>query len=207
MTTLSGILDHKIVAILRGLAAKNVLPVADALYAGGIRVLEVTLNSPEALTLIARLSDAFEGRMLIGAGTVLNTADAANAIAAGAAFLVSPTLDIDVIKTARNAGVVGIPGAFTPTEILHAHNHGADIVKIFPAPDAGYVKNILAPLNHIRVMPVGGIDASNIESFAATGAVAFGIGSALVNNASIINEKYLAELSQKARQLINALNS
>ncbi len=207
MTALSQILDRKIVVILRGLPAKNVLPVAEALYAGGIRVLEVTLNSAEALPLIAQLREAFEGRMLIGAGTVLNKTDATNSIAAGAAFLVSPTLDTAVIKAANHAGVVSIPGAFTPTEILSAHNHGADIVKIFPSPDAGYIKNILAPLNHIRVMPVGGIDVANIKSFAATGAVAFGIGSALVNNASVINETYLAKLSQKARQLMNALNS
>jgi len=207
MTTLSRILEHKIVAILRGMPAKNVLAIADALYAGGIRLLEITLNSAEALPLIAQLGDVFKGRMLIGAGTVLNKTDAANAIAAGAAFLISPSLDIEVIKAANNAGVVSIPGAFTPTEILIAHNHGADIVKIFPALDAAYTKNILAPFNHIRVMPTGGIDAANIKSFAATGAVAFGIGSALVNHASIINETYLAELSQKARQLIAGLNS
>jgi 2-dehydro-3-deoxyphosphogluconate aldolase/(4S)-4-hydroxy-2-oxoglutarate aldolase len=186
---------------------KEIMHIADALYAGGIRILEVTLNSEGALPVIEQLSVAFKGRMVIGAGTVLNTTDATNAIAAGAAFLVSPSLDIDVIKTANNAGVVSIPGAFTPTEILSAHNHGADIVKIFPALDAGYVKNILAPLNHIRVMPTGGIDASNIKLFAATGAVAFGIGSALVNNSAIINETYLAALSQKSRELITALNS
>lgn len=207
MTVLSLILEHKIVAILRGMPPKEIMPVADALYAGGIRILEITLNSTEALPLIEQLSVAFKGRMLIGAGTVLNTADAANAIAAGAAFLISPSLDIAVIKAAKDAGVVSIPGAYTPTEILSAHNHGADIVKVFPAMDAAYIKNILAPLNHIRVMPTGGIDATNIRSFAATGAVAFGIGSALVNNKTSVDGNYLASLSLKAEKLIIALNS
>ena len=207
MTLLSQILEHKIVAILRGMPPKEIMPVANALYAGGIRILEITLNSTDALPLIEQLSVAFKGRMLIGAGTVLNTADAANAIAAGAAFLISPSLDISVIKAANDAGVVSIPGAYTPTEILTAHNHGADIVKVFPAMDAAYIKNILAPLNHIRVMPTGGIDATNIRLFAATGAVAFGIGSALVNNKTSVDENYLASLSLKAEKLIKALNS
>ncbi len=207
MTPLQQILTHKIVAILRGVTPATMLPTAEALYAGGIKVLEITLNSPEALPLIEQLGESFRGRMLIGAGTVINKTDAENAIAAGAAFLISPTLDAEVITLAKNAGVVSIPGAFTPTEIVAAHNYGADIVKIFPCPDAAYVKNILAPLNHIRVMPTGGVDATNIKAFAATGAVAFGIGSALVKNASTMDENYFSELNIKAQKLITALNS
>ncbi|QEC66651.1 bifunctional 4-hydroxy-2-oxoglutarate aldolase/2-dehydro-3-deoxy-phosphogluconate aldolase [Panacibacter ginsenosidivorans] len=205
MSDLQHILDHQIVAILRGMPPKEIIPIAKALYNGGIRILEITLNSQDALPVIEQLSHAFKDRMLIGAGTVLNTTDANNAIDAGAKFLISPSLDVAVIKTAKDAGLVSIPGAFTPTEILSAHNNGADIVKIFPCLDAAYIKNILAPLNHIRVMPTGGIDASNIKTFAATGAVAFGIGSALVNSKVAINETYLAELSAKARRLIEAL--
>ena len=207
MTALSQILNHKIVAILRGMPPKEIMNIANALYDGGIRIMEITLNSENALPVIEQLSHAFKDKMLIGAGTVLNTAGAANAIDAGAAFLISPSLDIAVIKAAKDAGVVSIPGAFTPTEILGAHNSGADIVKIFPCLDAAYVKNILAPLNHIRVMPTGGIDASNIKTFATTGAVAFGIGSALVNSKATVDETYLAELSGKARKLIAELNS
>jgi 2-dehydro-3-deoxyphosphogluconate aldolase/(4S)-4-hydroxy-2-oxoglutarate aldolase len=207
MHNLSQLLDHKIVAILRGMPPKETLRIAGALYDGGIRLLEVTLNSEAALPLIEELSVTFKGRMLIGAGTVLNVSDANNAIAAGAAFLISPALDIAVIKTTRDAGRISIPGAYTPTEILTAYNNGADIVKVFPAPDAAYIKNILAPLNHIRVMPTGGIDAGNIKTFAAAGAVAFGIGSALVNSKATIDERYLATLTSKAQQLILALNS
>jgi 2-dehydro-3-deoxyphosphogluconate aldolase/(4S)-4-hydroxy-2-oxoglutarate aldolase len=207
VSALSQILEHKIVAILRGMPPKDILNIANALYNGGVRILEVTLNSQDALPVIEQLSDAFKNRMLIGAGTVLNTTDAVNAISAGAAFLISPSLDIAVIKTTKDAGRVSIPGAFTPTEILTAYNNGADIVKVFPAPNAAYIKNILAPLNHIRVMPTGGIDASNIKSFAATGAVAFGISSALVDSKATVTESYLAELTDKANKLIAALNS
>jgi 2-dehydro-3-deoxyphosphogluconate aldolase/(4S)-4-hydroxy-2-oxoglutarate aldolase len=207
LTALEQILKHKLVAILRGMPANDIAAIANALYDGGIRVLEVTLNSDQALQVIAQLSDTFKDKMLIGAGTVLDRADAINAIAAGASFLISPSLDIAVIRATKNAGRVSIPGAFTATEILNAHNSGADIVKVFPVPDAAYIKNILAPLNHIRLMPTGGIDTSNIKTFAATGAVAFGIGSALVKNSNTINEAYLKELSAKANGLVTALNS
>lgn len=207
MTPLLQILEHRIVAIVRGMPPKDIVNIASALYNGGVRILEITLNSRDALPLIEQLSHEFRGKMLIGAGTVLNTKDASNAITAGAAFLISPSLDIAVIKAAKNAGVVSIPGAFTPTEILSAYNNGADIVKVFPALSADYIKNILAPLNHIPMMPTGGIDAINIKAFAATGAVAFGIGSALVHNSSFINDIYLQELTVKAAKLITALNN
>ena len=206
MKILSQILDHKIVAILRGMPPKEIINIAGALYDGGIRILEITLNSEAALSLIEQLSHTFKDRLLIGAGTVLNTTDATNAIDAGAAFLISPSLDTAVIKATKDAGLVSIPGAYTATEILTAHNNGADIVKIFPAPDAAYIKNIMAPLNHIRLMPTGGVDAGNINAFAAAGGVAFGIGSALVNSKAIVDENYLAALSDKAKKLITALN-
>ena len=206
MSSLSHILQHKIVAILRGMPPADIINIANALYDGGIRTLEITLNSQGALPAIEQLNDQFKNRMLIGAGTVLNTTDAANAIAAGAEFLISPSLDIGIISSAKAAGKVSIPGALTPTEILSAHNNGADIVKIFPAPDAVYIKNILAPLNHIRVMPTGGIDAGNIKEFTAAGAVAFGIGSALTDSRASITTNYLLELTAKAQRLIAALN-
>jgi len=206
MTYLQQILTHKIVAILRGVPPSGTKRTAEALYAGGIRLLEVTLNSEEALPLIEMLSHEFKGRMLIGAGTVLSKTDATNAIAAGACFLISPSLDLEVIGTTRDAGLVSIPGALTPTEILHANNYGADIVKVFPCPDAAYIKQVLAPLNHIRLMPTGGIDAGNIKTFVATGAAAFGIGSALVKSTAIMDDNYFSELSIKAQALISAAN-
>ena len=204
MTILSQILEHKIVAILRGMPSSEIIPIANALHKGGIRILEVTLNSENALAAIEQLSNEFENSMLIGAGTVINANDAKNAIAAGAKFIISPSLDAAVIKATKNENLVSIPGAFTPTEIVAAHNFGADIIKIFPCLNAAYVKNILAPLNRIKVMPTGGINAGNIQEYAATGAVAFGIGSALVHN-DTVNEHYLQQLTAKATALTEAL--
>jgi 2-dehydro-3-deoxyphosphogluconate aldolase/(4S)-4-hydroxy-2-oxoglutarate aldolase len=207
MTSLSQIFEHKIVAILRGMPPAEITNIANALYDGGIRLLEITLNSDNALPAIEQLNHEFKNKMLIGAGTVINEKDAKNAIAAGAAFLISPSLDTQVIKAAKDAGIISIPGAFTPTEIVAAHKNGADIIKIFPCLNADYVKNILAPLNFIKVMPTGGIDASNIQTFAKTGAVAFGIGSALVSSKATVNKAYLETITAKAKQLVAALQA
>ena len=206
MTALSQITEHKIVAILRGMPPAEIINIANALYNGGVRLLEITLNSENALPAIEQLNYEFKNKMLIGAGTVIDENDAANAIAAGAVFLISPSLDVNVIKAAKNANVVSIPGAFTPTEIMIAHKNGADIVKVFPCLNADYVKNILAPLNFVKLMPTGGIDASNIKQYAKSGAVAFGIGSALINNKTIIDEAYLESITAKAKQLVAALH-
>ncbi len=205
MTTLSQITVHKIVAILRGIQADDVLKIAGALCDGGVKIIEVTLNSPNALLAIEQLNSAYGNQLLVGAGTVLDISDAKAAIGAGAKFLISPNVDIAVIKAAKDAGILSIPGAFTPTEIVTAHNNGADIVKVFPAPDAAYIKNILAPLNHIKLMPTGGINLTNIKSFKDAGATAFGIGSSLVNNQSIIDETYLQQLTIKAGNFIAAI--
>ena len=205
MTTLSQITVHKIVAILRGIQADDVLKIAGALCDGGVKIIEVTLNSPNALLVIEQLNSAYGNQLLIGAGTVLDVSNAKAAMAAGAKFLISPNVDIAVIKAAKNAGILSIPGAFTPTEIVTAHNNGADIVKVFPAPDAAYIKNILAPLNHIKLMPTGGINLTNIKSFKDAGATAFGIGSWLVNNQSIIDETYLQQLTIKASDFMTAI--
>ena len=205
MSVLSQILEYKIVAILRGMQSKDVLNIVNALNDGGVKIVEVTLNSKDALPVIENLTHALGDKILIGAGTVLTITDAKNAITAGAKFLISPSLNIDVIKTAKDAGLVSIPGAFTPTEILTAFANGADIVKIFPALNSDYIKNILAPLNHIPVMPTGGINLENIREFNKTGAVAFGIGSSLVNNKANINEEYLQDITANARKFIEAV--
>ena len=205
MTILSQITVHKIVAILRGIQADDVLKIAGALCNGGVKIIEVTLNSPNALLAIEQLNSTYGNKLLIGSGTVLNISDAKAAIAAGAKFLISPNVDIAVIRAAKDAGILSIPGAFTPTEIITAHNNGADIVKVFPAPDAAYIKNILAPLNHIKLMPTGGINLTNIKAFKDAGASAFGIGSSLVNNQSIIDEAYLQKLTIKASDFMTAI--
>jgi len=205
MTPLSQILQHKIVAILRGMNPKDLVNIASALHEGGIKIIEVTLNSDEALSLIEKLSAAFQNRMLVGAGTVLTVMDARNAVAAGASFLISPTLDLEVIKAAKDNSVISIPGAYTPTEVFTAWKNGADIIKVFPAPGPDYIKNILAPLNQIPIMPTGGIDTQNIAAYKNAGASAYGIGSSLVNNKEEVNELYLQNLIAKAKRFITAI--
>ncbi|MDP4283174.1 MAG: bifunctional 4-hydroxy-2-oxoglutarate aldolase/2-dehydro-3-deoxy-phosphogluconate aldolase [Bacteroidota bacterium] len=205
MTSLKYILQHKIVAILRGLSAADVINIATSLHEGGINIIEVTLNSNDALSLIKKLSYTFENKMLVGAGTVLTVKDARLAIDAGAQFLISPTLDTDIIKTAKDNSVVSIPGAYTPTEIFTAYKNGADIIKIFPAQSPGYVKQILAPLDKVLVMPTGGIDINNIEAYKKAGASAFGIGSSLVSNKEKVDELYLQNLTAKASRFVEAI--
>lgn len=207
MSTLTYILEHKIVAIMRGMPAKDAVNLADALHKGGIDILEITLNSPNALAVIEELANKFKGTMLIGAGTVLTAQEAKEAVHAGAQFIISPALDAEVIKVTKDAGKVSIPGAYTPTEIVQAHRNGADIIKVFPAPNAAYIKNILAPLNHLKLMPTGGVNVDNIKDYAAAGAVAFGIGSALVNSKEEVNELYLQNLEDKARRFSGAIHA
>jgi len=178
------------------------------LFAGGIRFMEITINSPNALSVIEEVSGQMHNRMLVGAGTVLDPDTARNAITAGASFIISPTLDAEIIKTTKKYGVVSIPGAFTPSEIFSAHSLGADIVKVFPArmgPD--YIRDILAPLPHIPLMPTGGVGLDNIREFHYAGAVAFGIGSSLVNAKHEMDEAYFSQLTEKARMFVKAISN
>ena len=199
MTVLSQILQYKIVAIIRGANPADVVSIAEALYKGGVRLLEVTLNSSNALELVKELSGKMDNKLLIGAGTVLNASMAKRAIDAGAKFIISPTLNIETIQVTKELGAVSIPGAFTATEILTAHESGADIVKVFPAsvgPD--YIKDIRGPLSHIPLMPTGGITLNNVSDYFKVGAVAVGIGSDLVNTKEQVNDVYLEQLKNKA---------
>jgi 2-dehydro-3-deoxyphosphogluconate aldolase/(4S)-4-hydroxy-2-oxoglutarate aldolase len=203
MDTLSQILEHKIVAILRGASPDDVLKIALALHKGGIKILEVTLNSFNALESIGQLSETVGGKMEIGAGTVLDVETAKSAIDAGAKFIISPSLDPEVIKITKQRGAVSIPGAYTPTEIVNAFNWGGDIIKLFPSSsNVGYMREIRAPLPHIPLMPTGGINRENMLDYLKAGASALGIGSALVNTNHKISEQYLETLTENARQLV-----
>ena len=207
MTTLSQILENKIVAIVRGADPNDVLKIAEALHAGGVVLMEVTLNSVNAIQVIKQLSQDMQGKMLIGAGTVLDAASTRSAIEAGAQFIISPCLDIEVIKTTKELGAVSIPGAYTPTEIVNAYKNGADIIKVFPASsNVNYIKEIRAPLPHIPLMPTGGISLENIAEFQKAGAVAFGIGTSLVNTKEAVNEEYLLRLTEKAREFVSRIS-
>jgi 2-dehydro-3-deoxyphosphogluconate aldolase/(4S)-4-hydroxy-2-oxoglutarate aldolase len=206
VTTLSQILETKIVAIIRGANPADVLKIANALLSGGIKALEITINSPKALQVIESVVDEFGDRLLVGAGTVLDAQTARAAISAGAKYIISPTVDIETIRITKKYGIVSIPGAFTATEILTAYAHGGDIIKLFPATGgAAYLSNIRGPLAHIPLMPTGGVNLENIVEFQKAGAVAFGIGSALVDSSQEVNESWLNKLTERAAKFMAAI--
>ena len=203
MDILPQILEHKIVAIIRGAEPNDVLRIAQALHEGGIKILEVTFNSPDAMSVIKLLSSKMGNDLLIGMGTVLDAATARQAINNGAKFIISPSFNPETIQTTKELGAVSIPGAFTPTEIVNAFNSGGDIIKVFPASsNVNYIKEIRAPLPFIPLMPTGGITLDNIKDFQKAGAVAFGIGTALVNTKEKVTDEYLEKLTVIANEFV-----
>jgi 2-dehydro-3-deoxyphosphogluconate aldolase / (4S)-4-hydroxy-2-oxoglutarate aldolase len=203
--TLNTILANKIVPIIRNANPKDVLKIVKALQEGGVKVVEITLNSPKALKVIEEVADEFGEQMLVGAGTVLDPEGAFSALSAGARFILSPTLNIETIKMTRKYGAVSIPAAYTPTEILTAYENGGDIIKVFPASiGPGYIKDIRGPLPQIPLLPTGGVNLENIGEFMKAGAVGCGIGSSLVNTKLEVTEQYLQELTEKARKFLAA---
>jgi 2-dehydro-3-deoxyphosphogluconate aldolase/(4S)-4-hydroxy-2-oxoglutarate aldolase len=213
-TTLQQILRHRIVAILRGCDPAHVLSIAEALYAGGIRLLEITLNSSDAFSVIEQLCATLGDRMVIGAGTVLEAAEATSAVAAGARFIISPSLDPQTIRRTLDLGAVSIPGAYTATEVLAAHRLGGQLIKVFPAQSPAYIRDLRGPLSKIPLMPTGGIRLDNIRAFQNEGAAAFGVGSALVLPTDALaspsgepTPDYLQGLTANAAAFVNAIKS
>ncbi|OAB47880.1 bifunctional 4-hydroxy-2-oxoglutarate aldolase/2-dehydro-3-deoxy-phosphogluconate aldolase [Paenibacillus antarcticus] len=183
MDFMESLKETKIIAIVRGIPEDKADAAAEALWEGGIRFLEVTMNTPGALNIIRRWRDRFDGRVNIGAGTVLDADFAAEAIKAGAEFLITPNTDEDTIKHAVNAGISIVPGAMTPTEIVQAWKFGAQAVKVFPSGTLGpsFIKELQGPLSHIPMVATGGVTLDNMSIYAASGAYAFGLGGSLVN--------------------------
>ena len=183
------ILEEKIVVIVRGIDSDKIIPLAEAMYEGGIRALEITYNASnmnenaEVAGNIKKLVDHFGDKMIIGAGTVLTTGQVELTKAAGGKFIISPNVNKKVIKRTCELNMVSIPGALTPTESVDAYEAGADFVKLFPITNlgSGYVKAMKAPLSHIRFLGVGGIDENNMEEYMKAGVCGFGIGSNIVN--------------------------
>ncbi len=201
MTLLDQIKETGIVAVIRGASTENIIPIARALKSGGVTALEITVETPRVLSAIEKLSAELGDEVIVGAGTVLDPETARATIMAGARFVFSPTVNKETIKMTKRYGVLSIPGALTPTEILHAYENGADLIKVFPANVFGpkYLKDIQGPLPQIPLMPTGGVSLENIGDFVKAGAVAAGVGTSLVNTKREINEQYLAELEQTAR--------
>jgi len=202
---LERILRVGIVGIFRDLDTAQSLALAKQLVAERITAIEVTLNSPGALETIAALRRDLTDEVLVGAGTVLDGAAATQAILAGAQFIVSPNLRIDVLRATNNYGKVAIPGAMTPGEIAAACEEGADLVKVFPAATLGpaYFRDLRAPLNHVPLMATGGIDAENAADFVAAGAVALGVGGARTRRELAETQRW-QEIRAVARQIRHA---
>ena len=206
MSVLSRILTNKIIAIIRGAEPGDVLQIADALKQGGVNILEVTLNSANALSIIGELVKKIGDEMMIGAGTVLDAKTAKGVIELGAKFIVSPNVDVQTIQATKINGAVSIPGAFTATEIVNAYSSGGDIIKIFPASSAEYIKVLRGPLSHIPMMPTGGITLENISEFKKAGAAALGIGTSLVDTKQKMTKEYLKQVSENAMKFVEAIS-
>jgi 2-dehydro-3-deoxyphosphogluconate aldolase/(4S)-4-hydroxy-2-oxoglutarate aldolase len=192
-----------VVAIIRMKDPDKLAGVVDALLAGGVRVLEVTMTVPGAVELIRGLASSLPPELVLGAGTVVDTDTAERVIDAGAAFLVSPVMRLPLIEVARRRGVPIMPGCFSPTEILTAWEAGADVVKVFPATalGPGFLKDVHGPLPQVKLMPTGGVTVENAGDWIRAGAVAVGVGSALLDSAAIASGNF-AKITDNARRMI-----
>jgi 2-dehydro-3-deoxyphosphogluconate aldolase/(4S)-4-hydroxy-2-oxoglutarate aldolase len=192
-----------VVAIIRMRDAGKLREVVDAIAEGGVRAIEVTMTVPDAVGLIATLAASLPSTILLGAGTVTDAATTRKVIDAGARYVVSPVFRRDVIDACHERDVAAAPGCFSPTEILDAHEHGADIVKVFPATalGPGFIKDVRAPLPQLRLMPTGGVTLDNAGDWIRAGAIAVGVGSALLD-AKAIEDGRFEVLANNARRIV-----
>lgn len=204
----SQIAETGVVSIIRGLEGPIVDNTVQALYEGGIRAVEITFNTPGAAGIIERLKKEYSGKMIIGAGTVLDPETARIAILAGADYILSPSLNLKVIEVCNRYGKLAVPGVLTPTEVVNAIEAGAQIVKLFPARAFGpvYIKDLKGPLNQVEIMAVGGITIENAGEYIKNGAMSVGVGSELVN-AKLITAGNYGEISRKAALILENIKA
>lgn len=203
--TVRAIEQFGIVAVIRLKDPARVRGVVDALAAGGVRALEVTMTVPRAVELIRELAPTMPDGFLLGAGTVTDAATARAVIDAGAAFIVGPVFRPDVIAACHDRDVPAIPGCFSPTEILAAHEAGADLVKVFPATALGptFIRDVRAPLPQVKLMPTGGVTIENAGEWIRAGAAAVGVGSALLDNKAIDSGRFEVITANAQRVVAN----
>ena len=197
-----------VVAIIRANSSAELIEVAAAIKAGGVNLIEVTMTTPNALSVISDVAARYGDEVLVGVGSVLDAETARAAMLAGAEFVVSPVTKPDVIEICNRYSKIVMPGAFTPTEILAAWEAGADYVKVFPSSGVGpsYIKDVKAPLPHIPMIPTGGVSLDNAGEFIKAGSAALGVGSALVNN-QVIADRRFDLLTEKAEKLVEAVRT
>ena len=195
--------DRGVIAVIRASSSEELVDVAAAIKEGGVDVIEVTMTTPNALRVIEEVRAKFGDEVLLGVGSVLDAETARAAMLAGAEFVVSPVVKPDVIEICHRYGKVVMPGALTPTEILIAWESGADYVKVFPASAVGpeYIKAVKAPLPQVELIPTGGVNVQNAGEFIKAGAIALGVGGALVSKKAIA-ERNFKLLTETARKLI-----
>src|SRR6476660_6056940 len=198
-----------IIPVVRASSVEEANRAVEAICAGGIPVVEITMTVPNAISVIRELVQRRGTDVLIGAGTVTNAEQAESCVRAGAQFLVSPGLATSVLSVARVHSRLAIPGALTPTELMNAQEHGGTLVKIFPCGNVGgpkYLKSLKAPFPHAQLIPTGGVNATNAADFIAAGAFALGVGADLVD-ATALREGNLKKTSSAALELVQAVAS
>ena len=201
---LKQIKEEKIVGIIRVDSVEKAEKTLDALYEGGLKVVELTFTIPYAHTILAALTQKYAGKMVIGAGTILDEATARIAILSGAEFLVTPTVNVEVIKLANRYGIPCLSGINTPTELVAALENGVDVVKLFPASNfkPGIIKDLKAPFPNAEIMPTGGVSLANIKEWIAAGAYACGVGGELVAGAKTGDYASIVKTAKAFKELV-----
>ncbi len=205
---ISLLIDPGVIAVVRAQQQDQVLPLAEALVAGGVIAVEITMTTPNALQAIREAKQQLGSRALIGVGTVLEAKTCRAALEAGAEFVVSPIAKLEILEAAHAADRPVMLGAYTPTEAQAAHELGADFVKLFPADGLGpsYVKALRAPLPHLRIVPTGGVDLNTAADFIKAGCVALGVGSSLVS-AKLLQEGNWIEITRLAKSFVASVKA
>jgi 2-dehydro-3-deoxyphosphogluconate aldolase/(4S)-4-hydroxy-2-oxoglutarate aldolase len=201
---LRSILDIGVVPVVRTSSAESAIRAIEAVYAGGIRAAEITMTVPGAIKALEKLADQFGDKIVLGAGTVLDPETARTCMLAGAEFFVTPALNLKTIEIAKRYSKIIMPGALTPTEVVHAWEAGADFVKIFPCSAMGgakYIKALKAPLPHVEMVPTGGVSIETTADFLRAGASAVAVGGELIDEKTIREGKYEI-FEERARQFL-----
>lgn len=205
---LNTMIDGGAIAIMRAPSAEMLGHISEALLAGGVSTIEVTMTTPRAIAALEQLVDRYADKALIGVGSVIDAATARDAIGAGAQFVVSPVFMKEVVETTRSYGKVSVPAGLTPTEILTAWKAGGDLVKVFPSTQLGpgYLREILAPLPQLRLIPTGGVDIKSVGDWIKAGAACVGVGSALVTKDAMARGDW-GSITANAKALIEAIKA
>jgi len=209
LKTIQHILDVRLIPVVRASSAEEAVSVVDAIRAGGLSILEITMTVPGALRVIERVADRCGDQILLGAGTVLDVETARAAMLAGAEFIVTPSLKTSTIEVCKRYSKVVIPGALTPTEVVTAWEAGADFVKVFPCDNVGgpkYIKALKGPFPQIELIPTGGVNLNSAAEFLAVGSAALAVGSELVDKKALASGDF-GRISDNAKKFLEVVRA